>query len=127
MTCDARDQKLLLLAHNQLTPMARLATLAHVRNCAKCSARQARLGAVSQQIAGSLRPSGLAPWQPAPPSGLLGTLSLSMKLMLLTALLMIALTSAIVVTNIERARGHQAPAPGTFGPCRPDLPNDKCQ
>jgi hypothetical protein len=98
-----------------------------MRGCTKCAARQARLATVSEQIALAMRPSGLAPWKPAPPVGLLGSIPLAMKLLLISALLLITLTATILVANVMRTTVHHAPRPGTLGLCRPDLPNDKCQ
>ena len=127
MICDTNDQNLLLLAHNELSPLARLATLWHLRTCNRCQQRERQMAAASQQIASSLRPDGLAPWKPAKTAAPLGALPQTAMLVLLTALLALVLLTTILVVNRTRVHGPR-PAPTSFSiGCRPDLPNDKCR
>lgn len=56
MTCEERDQDLLLLTHGELAPLRRLITQRHLLKCSRCRERQARFAVVSAGIQGALRP-----------------------------------------------------------------------
>lgn len=127
MSSHLPEQDLLLLAHNQLSPLRRLAAERHLNRCEECRGRLARLTAVSHQIAAALRPAGLPAWKPAS-SGRVGILPFTPATLVLVAALVLVLASAVVVTAHIRAKdAHARPVGVVFGPCRPDLPNSRCR
>src|SRR5690348_17098531 len=64
MTCDERDQDLLLLSHGELPRMRRLMTLAHLYTCPRCRQRQAHFDQISAAMAQTIRGQDLPHWRP---------------------------------------------------------------
>ena len=129
MTCPSREQDLLFFAHNALGPISRLRVVWHLQRCSGCQARLGQLQSVSQQIAGAIRPAGLAAWAPPPSAGGIGALPIKLSaLILLTALVLVLLTTAMVVGSHRLPqKGSPSNTSHTFGPCRPGLPNSRCR
>ncbi len=68
MTCRARDQDLLLLAHGALPAPRRLLTELHLRRCRQCRDRQRQLAAASVALAGAIRDPGQVALAPSSPT-----------------------------------------------------------
>lgn len=64
MSCDDRNQDLLLLAHGELGGIRRALMEQHLRHCARCQARRRQLGVLSSLIAGEVRPHEMPAWTP---------------------------------------------------------------
>lgn len=136
MTCDMREQELLLLAHGELPLPRRLATRAHLSRCASCRARYAGMGRVSSVLAGAVRGPEAAPWSPAlNRAGNRAGASVPLRLFLaraaLLALLLLAVALTLRVVSQWRSASSEQARPRvqairTPG-CAPDLPNDKCR
>ena len=124
MTCRARDQDLLLLAHGALPAPRRLLTELHLRRCQQCQDRQRQLAAASAALAGAIRDPGQARWRlPHPQPALIH----------LWSVILVMLVGLVIVFGVIQIREHGAAAgPGLrhaapAGGCRPDLPNDRCR
>ncbi len=116
-----RDEDLLLLAHGALPPLRAVQTRLHLCRCADCRRRFSDLRAASHALAAAVRGPRMPRWSlPALAPG--GTVIAVWTLMAATVLVIVLLT---VLT--ERGH-HQAPdATRAGGPCRPDLPSDRCR
>lgn len=130
MNCQSLEQDILLFAHNALGPVSRLRVSWHLRRCPACRARLGQAQNVSQTIANVLRPPGLAAWKPPRSVGLIGLSPVNpVPLLLLTALVVVLVATAVVVVDGHRHAREAAAGSriGHAGPCRPDLPNSKCR
>ena len=113
-----RDLDLLLLAHRALPPVPAVLTRLHLARCADCRRRLDDLRAASHALAAAVRDPGMPRWSPpARPAA-------SVAALLLAAVL---LGTVLVTLAIHGPRRTPAPAPTVGGPCRPDLPNDRCR
>lgn len=132
MTCEKRDQDLLLLAHGELSLARRLLVQAHLIHCSSCRRRVKRLLTVSTALSTVLHSLGSVSWSPAR-SHTAFRMRLPMFL-LFTSLCIISLFLCRSVSNIMTASGHNKTQrmqsshsqPNSAG-CAPDLPNDHCQ
>ena len=119
----APDQDLLLLAHGALPLVPRLRAELHLRRCAKCGARQARLTQTSTLLASEIRGPNLPAWSCA---AAVSRASPSAPKWLLVA----ALTALIAAIFLVVYLSSIAPRPAShsfLGGCRPDLPNSRCR
>jgi hypothetical protein len=131
MSCERRDQDLLLLTHGELSGLRRPLLEAHLRRCPRCQEQRDRYAVASAAMAGVLRGDALPPWQSRaerPPVVLSD--SLRWAIVAAVVLLMGTATAAAVVWLPELAPERRA-APihaGTFtsdtscGSCHANLP-----
>lgn len=132
MTCDRRDQELLLLAHGALSLPRSLAVRAHLRRCDFCRQRYTRLAQVSSTLAGALSAANTTPWTPAwgvartPPSAFRPRLLLG-----LSALLLAVICAALYLaySRPPASCNHGGiPAPSLSAPSRAlTTPDDPCR
>ena len=126
MTCPARDQDLLLLAHGALSPLRRLATLLHMRRCSECQARYTQLGATSHAVAGVLRGAGPPHWAPPAPAGV--GLPSALMIALVTVVVLVLFLGTLYVARVRSAGSNRPPtAASPRTGCLPGLPNDACR
>ena len=123
MTCDPRDQELLLLAHGELPVGRRLRLQAHLRRCPQCRARFDEFVNTSVALAAALRDPNATTWRPDRPRSPRLPLALLAALALLMGLLYF---SAVRVARLFRAPSQPTTSAPSEG-CRPDLPNDRCR
>lgn len=64
MSCQHREQDVLLLVHDELRGIRRLLTEAHLRHCPRCQEQKARYTSVSRSLASVLRAPGSPRWVP---------------------------------------------------------------
>lgn len=114
-----REQDLLLLAHDALSPWPTLRTRWHLTRCPDCRHRLAQMETASLGLAGVIRGPGLPRW--SPPTACAPILPVLWVLLVTTALLLIVLGTMAV-----RSHSHAVRTIPT-GNCRPDLPNDRCR
>jgi anti-sigma factor RsiW len=62
MSCESRNQDLLLLAHGELGGLRRALLERHLRRCPRCQEQKARYGAVSRAMAAAVRGDALPAW-----------------------------------------------------------------
>jgi anti-sigma factor RsiW len=128
MTCQDRDQDLLLYGLGDLSPWERWQVTRHLRSCSRCRARQQELAALSGQIAAALKPpaDGNGPTggsgNPLWPLPLLRRAFSPLILAIVLSLLTIGVASVWYVRSHALAY-HAAQDEG----CRPDLLTDKCK
>ena len=121
----ARDADLLLLAHGALPLGPALLTRLHLLRCAGCRARLSQLQAASQLLAGAVRGRDLPRWQwPRPAFPALAAAVVGLLLVLAVGIVLVIGTQ-IARSRVPAPSGVAAPAPS--GPCRPDLPSDRCR
>ncbi len=131
MTCDTREQELLLLAHGELPLLRRFAVRQHVARCPACRERYARLSLVSALLAGGVRGPESPLWSPAlnrAGAGMGQPVRAARIALLILALCAGVLT--IYVVSGRRAPLSRTPATGAqgikFSGCAPDLLSNKC-
>ena len=128
MTCQDRDQKLLLYGLGDLSPWERWQVARHLRSCDRCRARQIELAALSGQIAAALKPpaAGSGPTagsgNPMSPIPLLRRAFSPLILAIALSLLILGVASLWYVRSHALAH-HTIQDEG----CRPDLLSDKCR
>ena len=136
MSCDARDQNLLLLIHGELPLLQQSLTKMHLRRCPRCRERQEQLCAVSHLLAGALRERDPAPVPMAATRLSVQSPSLWLRRPLLVSLvLLMAVLSLMAFVGAVGSRlagggampGIQQPNKAPGDGCRPDLPNDRCR
>ena len=96
MTCDERDQELLLLAHGALSLPRRLIAQAHLQRCAACRKRYNRLMQVSSALSAALGTPARIPWSPAWKSAGSRGVTLGGWLLAVSSLLLIVLTATLL-------------------------------
>jgi anti-sigma factor RsiW len=133
MTCQDREQDLLMLAHGELSLWRRLPLLAHLRRCASCRQRRERLADVSVMVAGAIRSAERPPWAP-PTDGRSSNRLVGRPpgLRLVILALTLAAFGALAYALIARVHRTDMARPGTppsssAGGCLPNLPNDRCR
>ena len=127
MTCENRDQDLLLLAHGELPLSRRLRVRIHLRRCTACQQRYQRWLSASTALAAVLHKPGAQGWSPALTQSpfvlrrpaLLLLLLLSLISLFLCRVIYMAVTPGPDVT--QRLNSTQTPG------CAPGLANDHCQ
>ena len=120
---EAWDRDLLLLAHGALPLVPRLRVELHLRRCAECGARLARLTQTSARLALEIRGPDLPAWSRT--AAVSRARSPAGKWVVLSAVTaLIATVCVLVYMSSSTVR----PAPHfTLGVCRPDLPNSRCR
>lgn len=134
MTCDERDQELLLLAHGALSLPRRLVVRAHLRQCAACRERYERMAQVSSALSAALAPPAQRPWAPVwnwKPTGTRGA-TLGARMLAVFSALLIILAATILYVAFSNPRASCAnratpAAPKSPDGCSPYLPNDHCR
>ena len=126
MSCERRDQDLLLLTHGELSGLRRPLLEAHLRRCPRCQEQRDRYAAASAAVAGALRGDALPAWrsradQPAVtlPDSLRWAIVAAVVLLLGTA------TAAAVVWLPEMA-AEKRPAPVHAGTLMNDASCGSC-
>ena len=116
-----RDPDLLRLAHRGLPPVTAALTRLHLIRCADCRRRLGDLRTASYALAAAARGPEMPPWSLPRRTPFGGGVAV-WTLLAATVLLGIGLVALIV--HVHR----QPPAaPRIGGPCRPDLPSDRCR
>jgi len=130
MTCQDRDQDLLLYGLGNLSPSERWRISRHLRSCVRCRRRLRELTALSGQIAAALTPPTEGPGPPGGPgkpmpAGPLFWHGFAPLILVVTlSLLSIGLVGVWFVRS--HALSRHATRIREEG-CRPDLLSDKCR
>ncbi len=129
MTCNEREQDLLLWVHQELPPTRRLLTEFHLRRCTTCQQQVEKMRRLSRAVASNLR----EPHTPAVPVGQAPPLSLPALIASGTVVLfLVGYLVSMSLYSLQKGKLYFWPA-GVSGPaisddgCTPGLPNDRCR
>ena len=130
MNFHSQDRDLLMLAHEQLPPLPRLATQVHVVLCPRCRTRLTRMEGASRLLADTIRGRDMHRWRLPTPRGALAAARVTTARL---AALVVLLVLATVIAAHTVSMGHHhlvdldTRPTAAAGGCRPDLPSDKCR
>ena len=119
------DEKILLLAHGELSAWRSLPLQFHLRHCPQCQARYAAFARTSAALAAALRGPEAAAWQPA---------SLALNIRFVTGLLATLVLLAGCIGGFWYFALYSQSAPSApvkqarpSDGCLPNLPGDRCR